>query len=148
MTKQQEKCNCECHKTSGSVCGICYGKRCSISVTNAPSHRQEWLESILDDLDIKLEHLFNLGGWALLAYLRKEITKEERTALLEDWNVQGREYMREAILSIRSADIAAFRGMIGAYEEEPVTGANGEYERNCLRKELTQKLQEYEKEGK
>lgn len=132
MTKQQEKCNCECHKTSGSVCGICYGKRCSISVTNAPSPHQEGWEK--HNWYKTIREIAKSAGYEPNAWFEDQMEKAIRHGI------------SEAILSIRSADIAAFKEMIkktsglewGVAGESPTPIWKNE-------KELTQKLQEYDR---
>lgn len=134
MTKQQEKCVCEnprvCHQEE---CGE-IGKHCTVCLKPiaAPSPHQEGWE---EKLNIALK------GSALA-----------RPAVIK--------VFREALLSTHSADIVAFKGMI---EEEIIPSknipimANGIWvgkkdplivRHNKTLKELTQKLQEYEKEEK
>ena len=126
-TKQQEKCNCECHKTSGSVCGICYGKRCSISVTNAPSPHQEGWRKDFDKKFVAITQGTKRCWW---------VDNPDRVIA----------YIEELLLSTHSADIAAFRGMIGKNEEDDSYLGETEHEeihrkvRNAFRHELREKV--------
>jgi len=45
-------------------------------------------------LDDKLEDLFNLAGFAILAFIRGDITQDEREALLSEWNDEAQEHYR------------------------------------------------------
>ena len=52
------------------------------------------LSQEIEKMDSQLEELFNLAGFAILAYLKKEITEEERNALLDDWNTEAQKHYR------------------------------------------------------
>lgn len=51
-------------------------------------------------LDEKLEELFNLAGFAILAFIRGDVTQDEREALLSDWNEEAQAHYRSFAHSI------------------------------------------------
>lgn len=51
----------------------------------------------IEELDTKLETKFNLAVRAILAGIKGHITIEEREALLDMWDTEGKEEMRQAL---------------------------------------------------
>lgn len=109
------------------------------------------IEQETKKLDKKLERLFNLGGLALVAFLKNEITKEERTALLDEWNIEAFGYYRTFASAIHENDREEFRGIIGDMEDDMGTAVDPKGKkiklfdavaeaRNDFRSELTTKL--------
>lgn len=105
------------------------------------------IDEAVETMDKKLEELFSLAVYSILAYLERNITEEERTALLALWNDEAKNEYKLLLSKVQSQEREEFLKIVGEDELLPARCHDREVEtinfaRNELRAELRLALKE------